>query len=331
MVRFVSVFSAALLTVAGTSGAVIADSIETQGNPISDGAITIEAGNPDRSDWSLIPWYEEDSDDNDLGVDPYRVQIAHDSTDVYFHIQLNQFDIGPDEQWRIQLWVDSDQDWETGYQANWAIGPESLLEISTIYDYTGVEPGEWAWNARASDLPRDQTDPLDVAVQFPRQSIGSPQAFDFLVMGQNFPDGNPEDTLPDFADQEFGDFFTYELTGAGSQLQAGDANQDLQFNQLDLVKVQIAAKYLTGQAATWGEGDWNGAPGGSVGNAPAGDRRFDQLDIIAALAPGHYLTGPYAAVLPDGQGGGTARHRWSTSLSRPPSSSLRWGYCFPCG
>ena len=139
MVRFLSVFSAALFAVAGTAGSAIADSIETQDNPISDGAITIEAGNPDRSDWSLIPWYEVDSDDINLGVDPYRVQIAHDSTDVYVHIQLNEFEIGPDEEWRIQLWVDSDQDWETGYQANWAIGPESLLEVSTIFDYVGVD------------------------------------------------------------------------------------------------------------------------------------------------------------------------------------------------
>jgi hypothetical protein len=41
-------------------------------------------------------------------------------------------------------------------------------------------------------------------------------------------------------------------------LRAGDANQDLAFDQLDLVQVQVANKYLTGELATWGEGDWNG-------------------------------------------------------------------------
>jgi hypothetical protein len=84
--------------------------------------------------------------------------------------------------------------------------------------------------------------------------------------------------------------------GAGRQLQAGDADQDLDFDQLDLVRVQIAAKYLTGLAATWGEGDWNGAPGGQPGSPPAGNGFFDQLDIVAALGPGHYLRGPYAAL-----------------------------------
>jgi hypothetical protein len=84
--------------------------------------------------------------------------------------------------------------------------------------------------------------------------------------------------------------------GGGTFLMAGDADMDLKFDQLDLVQVQIAAKYLTGQPATWGEGDWDGAPGGTPGDPPTGNGFFDQLDIIAALAAGTYLTGPYAAI-----------------------------------
>ena len=89
--------------------------------------------------------------------------------------------------------------------------------------------------------------------------------------------------------------------GPVAQLLAGDADQDLDFDQLDLVKVQVASKYLTGQTATWGEGDWNGAPGGSPANPPAGDGMFNQFDIIAANVAGVYLQGPYAAI----QTGGT--------------------------
>ena len=91
-------------------------------------------------------------------------------------------------------------------------------------------------------------------------------------------------------------------TGATNVLRAGDADQDRDFDQLDLVQVQVAAKYLSGQAATWGEGDWNGAPGGEPGSPPAGDGLFNQLDIIAALNAGLYLTGPYVSLAPgDGQ------------------------------
>lgn len=78
-------------------------------------------------------------------------------------------------------------------------------------------------------------------------------------------------------------------------LQAGDTDQDLDFDQLDLVKVQQSAKYLSGQPATWGDGDWDGAPGGFAGSPPTGDGIFNQLDIVAALASGLYLAGPYEA------------------------------------
>ena len=111
----------------------------------------------------------------------------------------------------------------------------------------------------------------------------------FLVLGG-------PGTAPDYPDNN-GHISALILSKAGGlALQAGDADQDLDFDQLDLVKVQIGGKYLSGAAATWGEGDWNGAPGGSVGSPPAGDGLFDQVDIIAALSGGKYLMGKYGAL-----------------------------------
>ncbi len=78
-------------------------------------------------------------------------------------------------------------------------------------------------------------------------------------------------------------------------LRAGDADHDLDFDQLDIVKVMLAGKYLSGEVATWGEGDWNGAPGGWADSPPPGDGMFDQLDIVAALKGNNYLRGAYAA------------------------------------
>lgn len=67
----------------------------------------------------------------------------------------------------------------------------------------------------------------------------------------------------------------------------GDANADSSFDQLDLVQVLQAGKYLTGDPVTWGEGDWNN------------DGVFDQLDVIAAAETGLYMTGPYAMSSPE--------------------------------
>ncbi len=39
--------------------------------------------------------------------------------------------------------------------------------------------------------------------------------------------------------------------------QAGDANQDYFFDESDLIQVMKVAKYDTGEAASWEEGDWN--------------------------------------------------------------------------
>jgi hypothetical protein len=85
------------------------------------------------------------------------------------------------------------------------------------------------------------------------------------------------------------------LDAAGNPLQgdaveewingAGDANEDGQFNQLDVVATLQAFKYMTGQPATWSEGDFNG------------DNLFNQFDIILSqqTRPPHYLQGPLAA------------------------------------
>lgn len=79
-----------------------------------------------------------------------------------------------------------------------------------------------------------------------------------------------------------------------SPLQAGDANQDLSFDESDLIEVFQAGKYRKDEPASWSEGDWNGAPGGRVGLPPIGDGLFNESDLIAAFQGGIYRTGDYA-------------------------------------
>ena len=53
------------------------------------------------------------------------------------------------------------------------------------------------------------------------------------------------------------------------------------------------AKFVTGQPASWLQGDFNG------------DDLFSQLDLVAALQTGNYLQGAYAAIgQPSGSVGG---------------------------
>lgn len=113
----------------------------------------------------------------------------------------------------------------------------------------------------------------------------------------------PNDPSLYFAGQHTPTGFVVEFERRALSLLAGDADRDLDFDQMDLVQVQVAAKYRTGADATWGEGDWNGPPGGSPGNPPTGDGLFNQFDIIAAQQGAAYLTGPDAAIQPNGKSG----------------------------
>ena len=114
-------------------------------------------------------------------------------------------------------------------------------------------------------------------------------------------------------------------------LQAGDANQDFSFDQRDIVQVLQAGKYLTGELATWGEGDWDGAPSGTFGSPPAGNGLFDQRDIVAALQSNTYLSGPHAAVndhaasgVRDGFSALDGHPRFYVPIPEPPSVALAW-------
>jgi hypothetical protein len=154
---------------------------------------------------------------------------------------------------------------------------------------------------------RDVDDP-----EIPEPGFGSGGAIFWTDWTQNTEVQSTPDGVGLFHTANWG---TLTFEGADVQLQPGDSDQDLDFDQFDLIQVQIAAKYLTGEAATWGEGDWDGAPGGSAGSPPSGDGLFNQRDIIAALGAGFYLMGPYGAVQPEGKAGDG-----QTSLSYNPAT-----------
>ena len=73
-----------------------------------------------------------------------------------------------------------------------------------------------------------------------------------------------------------------ELVNGSDKLNTffGDANLSLEFNSADFVAVFTTAKYETGQAATWEEGDWNA------------DGLFNSSDFVVAFSDAGYEQGP---------------------------------------
>ena len=194
------------------------------------------------------------------------------STDKWYTDGVNGFEPYPFEEWFHYVGTYSEAAGEIAFYYN----GEQVVDEAADGNAGSIELGDWGQAATIGLVPNSRG----------RQLFGSMD--EFYIFNRAL------------SEEEVGLLYNLVEPGGPTKLQAGDSDQDLDFDQLDLVKVQIAAKYLTGVAATWGDGDWNGAPGGSQGSPPAGDALFNQLDIIAALNTGLYLTGPYGALLPGG-------------------------------
>lgn len=211
-----------------------AETLEMQSNPVDQGAISVADGDADRSDWEGIPWYEFD-DDNFVEfypVDLDRIQIAHDKTHVYFHLETLEWDV--EENWRAGTYIDADADPLTGYTGDFLpLGADFLLE-DTIFEFTGASQAEWGW-AGAGEIVRDQSTRRDVEVAVPRATLGNPTQFDLIVFANNTccDFQMPDDIYP----SEAGFVLTYEL--GENIITAGDFNADGSIDSMDIDALSI--------------------------------------------------------------------------------------------
>lgn len=213
------------------------DAIEIHDNAVADGTIVVDAN---RDDWAGIPSYEIDDDFDDFEpVDIDRVQVAHDSQNVYIRLQTLAWDV--DEAWRVGTYIDTDDDFETGYNGNFlAVSADFLLEDS-LYEFTGGATVEWSW-ANVASLDRNQDVQTDVEVAISREDLGDVESFNFVLFANNFccDFQLPDDVYPNGGAALGGDFFGYEF---GDVVLRGDfdANGELELSDLNRITDAIAA------------------------------------------------------------------------------------------
>ena len=91
-------------------------------------------------------------------------------------------------------------------------------------------------------------------------------------------------------------------------IQPGDVNLDGQVGSGDVVQILARGKYETNQAATFPDGDVDGAPNDAFkiagGVGPPGDGFVNSGDVIKILSVNLYETGQYASQRPETQGDG---------------------------
>ena len=266
--------------------------------------------------------------DNEINTDDVAAW-ANDSVEFYFDPTNDRGETpGGDPAWEsdVQLVIDAGNEvqvWNSpvDYEVQIEDGVESAVTITEKGWLLEVGIDKSVFDPPLPAVLGPANDPANYGIDLSYRDNDDPDATGTRngdpLFSTNYiwADPTPAGAFPSKLADNWGQMIA-GVGGGPTPLKAGDADMDLDFDQLDLVQVQIAAKYLTGQAATWAEGDWDGAPGGEQGSPPTGNGLFDQLDIIEALGPGHYLTGPYGALAPEGGVEGDAQ----TSLVYDPAT-----------
>ncbi|WP_144394729.1 fibronectin type III domain-containing protein [Pleionea sediminis] len=207
---------------------VLFSAIESVSNPLNSGAIQLDGL---LNEWTSLVGFASDADDV-VGVSPEghisgsgnqanwrNIKLAHTDSTLYLAYE-NQTNIYIS--WGFQLFLDTDQNKDTGYQQGHAglsslpIGADYMIEGVNVYRFN---PEGTTWATMWELSPASQGYQVGRIwsgntgeVFFPLTWIGSPQkGIDFIAVGVNAFYGHPNefDFYPD--DAGSGNFFRYSL------------------------------------------------------------------------------------------------------------------------
>jgi len=279
----------AVLAAGLPTGTAFAGSLETQNNPVANGAIFVAGLDPDRSDWAGITPYQADVDAVLPVLSIESVSIAHDDNSFFFREIMDAFDPLDAQQSFFgshhAFFIDTDQDRSTGFiggdgdpltdDGTLAIGADYWIEGPGIFKFgTLANPGganqelfTWATVVPFGFVNFDDSPPSDIEIEIPRANLGSPTAFDFFAY-TTLETFETQDTYPNAGfGHPLGDYFTYD-TNFVSALD-GDLNSDGFVGVDDLNIVLI----------NWNQ---NVTPGDIASGDPAGEGfvGVDDLNIV---------------------------------------------------
>jgi hypothetical protein len=308
----------AILLTASMAAALIpataqAGSLETQNNPVGNGAIIIDPVTaPSRTDWDTVPAYQADVDAVLPVLSHGSISIAHDDDYFYFRFQMDSYDeLDADQSFfgaHHQILIDIDQNRNTGWIGGdgdtgtddgfFAIGADILIEGPAVHKFGNnvTNPGGanqelWTWGNLVpwGFVEYDDGPPSDIEFRVLRSDILNPTAFDFVGVTTDvsytttdvYPNGGIFDPLV----VSEGDYFTYDINYVAPDLD-GDLDGDGFVGITDLNIVL---------------GNWNqnvAAGDESVGD-PSGDGFVGIEDLNVVLGNWNAGTPPSAAAVPE--------------------------------
>ncbi len=204
--------AALVIAIAGVlSSSLQAGLLETQSNPVANGAVTVVGGDNDRSDWVPVPSYQSDPSGDAPDIDFIGLQIAHDDTNIYFHLTFAAQTSPEFFGFKHNLYLDTDLDRATGYFGGGGFlstGSDYLIQGGSYFSFGGAAQGDFTWNFLGG-IVWDDFPTTDIEIKIPRADLGNPDAFDILL---NASSQSPEDYYPNGATGgATGDYFRYSL------------------------------------------------------------------------------------------------------------------------
>ncbi|NOY41214.1 MAG: PEP-CTERM sorting domain-containing protein [Planctomycetes bacterium] len=201
----------AFAIVVSLSSGLHAGLLETQNNPVANGAITVVGGDNDRSDWIPVPSYQSDPAGDAGPIDFTGLQIAHDDTNIYFRILLDTQASPQFFGFQHNLYLDTDLDRSTGFFGGGGFlstGSDYLIQGGSYFSFAGgAAQGAFSWNWLGG-VVWDDFPTTDIEIKIPRAALGNPDAFDILLNAS----AAPEDYYPNGATGgATGDYFRYSL------------------------------------------------------------------------------------------------------------------------
>ena len=174
---------------------------ESVSNPISETSVIIDGNSIDWNNLVAFPNDPNDIENNNLNVIDWKsVSVAHSDNSIYF-LYENYGVVNTDGStfipWGWQVYIDSDNNPNTGYQYSAVIGADFIIEGSSVERYIGTGTN-WSW-ATVGSATAEMTNSIR-EFSFPRSWLGSTTDMKLVFQGANESyGGSTTDLYPDGA------------------------------------------------------------------------------------------------------------------------------------
>ena len=257
-------------------------------NPVA--ALTVDAN---LSDWAGLRSFGTDPDDvsgTSNKLDWLEGWMAHDASHFYVAYR-NQGPIDSDNWWAWQLYIDVDNNPNTGYRFD-AIGAEYHIEENVVSKYTG-DGDSWSWQVQGTAASAVSGNLVEL--RFARAWLDNATRFNLGFYGENiaFAGGTTEDFYPDGWAQALAPvrFFRYTTESVPSNEPPVAAAQSLTLAQDSSAGITLSASDADNDPVTY-RITAQPAQGTLSGSAP---------NLLYTPAPGYSGIDSFSFVANDGQ------------------------------